>query len=562
MPRPTTALGGVVLVVGALLLGVLALSTTDVRARRTTVAADGPRPATTTTQPAAPAVEASAATTDGPAGVEQYRQKGWIARENAKPGSPDWHIPDDKAMWAKISGFADTTSVDIGGTFTLRVSTAAPTWRVSAYRIGYYGGNGGRLVWRSPDQPGVVQPGPTTDPRTGLHEAPWAPSLKVTTDVDWPPGQYLLRLESSDGGADFVPMVIRDDGSTSDLLVQSSVTTWQAYNGWGGASLYTGTRGRADVVSFDRPYTGNGSGEFLGREFEFIWMAERLGLDVSYWTDIDLAQRGRLALHHRAVVIPGHDEYYTVGMRRSLEAARDAGVNLAFFGADNVYRRIRLEASPLGADRHEVNYRTVKGDPVAEKDPAAATTSWREAPDADPESSLVGNYYECNPVEAGWVVADASAWMFEGSGFHDGDVVPKMVGNEYDRVTPGVPTPADIQVIAHSPVNCKGLRSYSDSTWYSAPSGAGVFSAGTLSWEPLLDDPCPQGVDTSSACRVQKVTENILRAMAAGPAGAAHPSSSNLARLGIPRPPDTTSTTSTTGPPARSATTGSTSAAD
>ena len=122
-----------------------------------------------------------------------------------------------------------------------------------------------------------------------------------------------------------MPLVIRDDGSHSDLLVQSSVTTWQAYNGWGGASLYEGTKGRADVVTFDRPYTGNGSGEFLGREYEFIYLVERLGLDVSYWTDIDLHERGELALNHRAVVIPGHDEYYTVEMRQSLETARDAG---------------------------------------------------------------------------------------------------------------------------------------------------------------------------------------------------------------------------------------------
>lgn len=471
--------------------------------------------------------------------IADYRGETWVSTENARPGTTEWQIPDDPVMWDKVRGFADTTSVDHGESFRLFVSTEAPTWRVDAYRIGWYGGAGGRLVWSSTDQPGVDQPAAVADPVTNMREAPWAPSLTVATDGTWPPGQYLLKLVSSDGGATFVPMVVRDDGSTAPLLLQSAVTTWQAYNGWGGTNLYTGVRGesatRARVVSFDRPYSGNGSGEFLGREFEFIFFVERLGFDMSYWTDVDLDARGDLARQHRAVVIPGHDEYYTVAMRTALEQARDSGVNLGFFGANNVYRRIRLEPSPLGERRREVNYRVASEDPFNGVDDAQVTTSFREGPRANPESSLIGNYYECNPVRAPWVVGDASAWMFESSGFRDGDKVPDMVGNEYDRVTPGVPTPENIQVIAHSPVSCKGKASFANSTWYSAPSGAGVFSAGTFGWSPLLDDACPNGVDTSGPCRVQKVTENLLRAMAAGPAGAAHPSTNNLAAFGIGR---------------------------
>ena len=62
-----------------------------------------------------------------------------------------------------------------------------------------------------------------------------------------------------------------------------------------------------------------------------------------------------------------------------------------------------------------MNYRDASRDPLNGKDPARVTTSFREAPAADPESSLIGNYYECNPVSADWVVADPSMWMFEGS---------------------------------------------------------------------------------------------------------------------------------------------------
>jgi hypothetical protein len=484
------------------------------------------------------------ATTASPptSSIDAFRRPGWIEEENARQGTTDWHIPDDRVMWDKISGFADTTSIDADGSFSLYVSTGAPSWQVSAYRIGYYGGSGGRLVWRSEPQPGALQPPPMIDPVTRTGTAPWPASLTVDTDLTWPPGQYLMRLESSDGGATFVPLVIRDDGSRSDLLVQSAVTTWQAYNGWGGASLYQGSKGRADVVTFDRPYTGNGSGEFLGREFEFIYLAERLGLDLSYWTDIDLHERGELALNHRGVVIPGHDEYYTVEMRLALERARDSGVNLGFFGANNIYRRIRLEPSGVGANRHQVNYRDASRDPLNGEDPARVTTGFREAPAANPESALVGNYYECNPVSADWVVGDSSVWMFEGSGFVDGERIADMVGNEYDRVTPGVPTPANIQILAHSPLTCGGRSSFANSTWYSAPSGAGVFSAGTFGWSPLLDAECPLGPLTTGECKLVKVTENLLRAFAAGPAGAAHPSVSNLQRFGL-RVPAPTSTT-------------------
>ena len=499
--------------------------------------AGAPEPPSTQPDSGNASLEVAAGDPDTASAIEQYRGPDWIREENAKPGTTAWQIPDDSKMWDKIRGFADATSVNFGEDVVLYVSTKAPTWRVDAYRIGYYGGGGGRLIWSSPDQPGVNQPAAVVDAKTNMREAPWAPSLTVQTDASWPPGQYMLKLTSSDGGATFVPLVIRDDGSTAPLLMQSAVTTWQAYNSWGGTNLYTGVNGssetRARVVSFDRPYGGNGSGEFLGREFEFIWFLERLGHDVTYWTDIDLDAQPDRALQHQAVLIPGHDEYYTVAMRQGLERARDAGVNLAFFGANNIYRRIRLEPSKLGERRHEVNYRSASEDPLNGKDNAQVTTSFREAPAANPESSLIGNYYECNPVKADWVVGDASAWMFAGSGFKNGDRVKDMVGNEYDRVTPGVPTPENIQVISHSPVSCRGKASFADSTWYTAPSGAGVFSAGTFGWSPLMDEACPNGVETGPPCRLQKVTENLLDAFAAGPAGSAHPSQNNLGPFGI-----------------------------
>jgi hypothetical protein len=464
----------------------------------------------------------------------------WLIDENAKPGTPNWQVPDQAPqIWNKIRGYATATSIDRGGTVDLRVSTAAPEWRVEAYRIGWYGGAGARMVWQSGPQKGVQQPPAVLDASVGTWSAPWATSLQVTADGSWPPGMYLLKLVSTNGGQTYVPLVVRDDASKAALLVQSSVTTWQAYNEWGGKSLYdddkAGNTGRADVVTFDRPYYRKGSGEFFGREFEFVQFAERNGLDVTYWTDIDLHATPERALQHRAVVSLGHDEYYTTSMRRGLEAARDRGVNLAFLGANACFRKIRLEPSETGPFRKEVNYRSASTDPVARSNPSEATVSWRQAPSNDPESSLIGNLYESNPVAGDMRFVNTGNWMFEGSGLRDGDVMKGLIGNEYDRVTPERPTPQDIEVLCHSPVVVKGRPTFSDVTWYTTASGAGVFAVGTFEWVKRLGPDtaghAPSVADPAAA--LQKVTLNVLHAMAAGPAGKAHPAKRNLEQFGI-----------------------------
>ena len=219
--------------------------------------------------------------------------------------------------------------------------------------MGYYAGVGARLVWSSDELPGGIQPVARRDPATGMLDAPWAMSTSIAVADDWTPGIYMLKLVSSDGGSSFVPLTIRDDSSHAALLVQSSVTTWQAYNAWGGANLYTGPKflasTRSRVVSFDRPYDGTGSGEYFGREDLLVNQIESMGLDVSYTTDIDTHAHPELLLNHKVFVSGAHDEYWSKEMRDGVEAARDAGVNLIFLGANASFRRIRLEPSALGA---------------------------------------------------------------------------------------------------------------------------------------------------------------------------------------------------------------------
>lgn len=466
-----------------------------------------------------------------------------IQAENAKPGSPEWLIYEGDARPRPIQGFTDRVSGQIGETVRLFVTTESPGFTVAAYRTGFYGGIGARQVWASGPLAGIDQPDCLLNSRTRMVDCSnWASSLNVLIDDDWVPGQYLFKLIQDDGAATFVPFVVRDDSRSSDVLVISDVTTLQAYNTWGGYSLYTAVDGkpggRATVVSYDRPmdmYWAQSG--MLGDSFEVGQMVESLGLDVSYTTNIDQHQRPELMSNHRVIISGFHDEYYSLEMRNGLEAARDSGVNIVFLGANAVYRRIRLEPSALGPDRHQVNYRTATADPLYGVDPQRVTASWRDEPAARPESTLTGTYYECNEpgMKADMVIVDGDAWMFAGTNVTSGQHWPDMVHEEYDRVTPSAPTPHAIQVIAHSPLTCRGNPSFSDMAYYTAPSGAGVFSVGTLGYEPRMAPLCPPELLDAAhwECQLRQMTANVITELAKGPAGQTHPAQPNLAQLGI-----------------------------
>jgi len=394
------------------------------------------------------------------------------------------------------------------------------------------------------------QPEPSPSVGTYLVEAHWIPSVRFRVTSAWLPGVYLLKLVGSDGGQSYVPLVVRDDRSRAALLLQESVITWQAYNSWGGHSLYFGpdhrAQDRARVVSFDRPYLRNrGSGDLLqGGDQPLIALVERLGLDVTYATDLDVHREPGLILRHRALVVVGHGEYWSSRMRAAATAARDRGVNLLFLEANDIYRHVRLASSQLGPDRRVIDYKIAGEDPLLGRDDAQVTTDWRSGPDPRPESELLGAQYECNPAFAAMIVAESDSWVFAGTGARAGTRLQELVGfTEYDRVQPGSPIPAGLEILAHSPVTCRDRSSFSDMTYYAAPGGAGVIDTGTTAWvyrldlECVLNDRCPPPSRT-----VVRATENILTVFAAGPAGRWFPSRSNVAafpeaRSSQPRPP-------------------------
>ncbi|MGH9078252.1 MAG: N,N-dimethylformamidase beta subunit family domain-containing protein [Acidimicrobiales bacterium] len=476
----------------------------------------------------------AAATAFGPGGVTAA----WVQQENAKPGTRDWAITQP-AAGAQIAGYASRVSVDVGDSVDLYVSTPAPSYRVDAYRMGWYGGDQARLVWSSPTVAGTVQPYCGVDPSLRMVSCNWNdPFTVATAAASWPQGDYLFKLTSSAGFQSYVPLTVRDDASRSAYLVNNDVTSWQAYNLWGDYDFYQGPTPsggaslalRSYALSFDRPYLfsdgdGQGSSDFIGLELPMVTMMESLGLDVSYTTDIDFSENPAILEQHRSFITLGHDEYYSLAMRNGVIAARDQGVNLVFLGANAIYRHIRLQSSALGPDRVEVDYKDPSLDPLYGTDNADVTPwAWRDPPNNLPESVILGGMWQCNPVDADMVITSAGNWMFAGTGLVDGSLIPGIVGPEFDHYSPSQPSPLDVTVVAASPVTCDGQAEEADMTYYTAPSGAGVWDTGTIDWVGSLHPGCPGCPDPGV---VTAITANVLAAFGRGPAGRVVPVTAN-----------------------------------
>ncbi len=487
--------------------------------------------------------KASSATFAGPDGTEAR----WVIAQNKLPGTTSWRITTPQTPDA-IMGYASRVQAREGQRVTLYVSTVAPSFRVDAYRMGYYQGKGAHLVWRSKELPGSVQPACPVTPGIYMVSCSWSPAVTFTVTKAWVQGQYLLKLVGSGDQQSYVPLTVWDPSSHATYVIMAGVATWQVFNPFGGYDLYEGqppglkgypypTRSR--VVSFDRPYAtdyGNGSASFLGNEYPLIYYAEEHGLNVTYWTDITLAEHGSLLENHRVLISPGHDEEWSLRMRQAVVTARAHGVNLIFFGASPILRKIRYQASPLGPAMEVVNYRDPTADPLYGKDDAEVTQNWwGQAPASAPASEIVGSSYVGfnNTTTFPLVVSDASSWLFRGTGLTDGSQIPGVLGADFNQYLTSRPNPPGVEIVAHSPVviGFDGAHLYADTTYYSwRPSGAGVFETGTNNWISTLSA-CPPGTASCPAPLIQKITGNLLRVFGAGPAGKTYPSVSNVAQF-------------------------------
>lgn len=479
----------------------------------------------------------------------------WTVIENQRPGTKDWQLTNP-ATRQEIEGYASLTSVNRGQSIQLFVNTAEPSYTLEVFRLGWYGGTGARRMTAAIAHDGVKQPAATLDLETGMVECNWRdPIILTIPDTEpqgWTSGVYLTKLTARQSGKQsYIMFVVRDDARRSNFLFQSSVTTFQAYNNWGGKSLYrwNSQGSQAIKVSFNRPYArspnlaaayGIGAGEFLtnvqparrtsssGWEINLLRWLEREGYDVTYVTDVDTHADPNLLLPHQAFLVVGHDEYWSWKMRQHVEAARDRGVSLGFFGANICFWQIRFEPSLINyaPNRTMVAYKESAAlDPFARdrdaKNDHLVTTYWRAKPVNRPEDALIGVMYETFQVNDDIVIDThrSPSWLLDKTNMKPADSsttqthwLPGLLGYEVDRMFGNAPV--NTLRIAHSPYLYKGGTRYADMTIYTAKSGATVFATGSMQWSWGLDDyNVPQLRPSRFNPTAQQITRNILAKM-------------------------------------------------
>ena len=478
-----------------------------------------------------------------------------IVLENMLPGTPESEWLIDKGD-TSIEGYAAQFTIDHGQRVDFKINTAATNYRIDIYRIGYYGGDGARKVATINENLATpqVQPNPLFDPTTKLVDAGnWSVSASWNIPTDAVSGVYIAELTRLDaeGGKNIIPFIVRDDEDPSDITFQTSDTTWEAYNDWGGYNLYggiddSGHAGRADAVSYNRPFVtrdggfSSGPQDFLfGEEYPAIRWLEENGYDVNYISGIDTAESGAQLLNSKIFLSVGHDEYWSADQRANVEAARDAGVNLAFMSGNEVFWETRWEPSIDGSGtpyKTLVSYKELWSN--ADTDPGATTSTWRDPVlgAGDPENSLTGTLFTVDSYRLDTITIpyDLSNFRFWNNtavaNIQPGQVyslTPNLLGYEWDSDLDNGSRPAGLIDLSSTTVdvnsllldngNIEGPGTATHSlTLYRAPSGALVFGAGTVYWSWGLDSH-HDNETTPTDPNVQQAMVNLFAEMGVQP---------------------------------------------
>lgn len=351
------------------------------------------------------------------------------ARTDGRMPKSYWDVPHSTF----IEGFTTDFSVDAGTQIDFKINVSdnpGSDYQVEIFRLGYYDGDGGRMVESWTNQSATVQPDATFNTTTGTADAGnWSVTDSWNIPVDAVSGVYLARVQRLDangdpvtGAVNQIPFVVRDDDRPADIVLQTSDTTWQAYNGWIGnngeigANFYgdasntinnpdipgAGGSGvdRAYAVSYNRPLITRGidgqqggpaagAQDYLfGADYAAISWLEQNGYDVAYISGVDTDRLGADYLKkYEAFISVGHDEYWSGDQRYNVEEARDAGVNLLFWSGNEVYWKTRWETSTV--DGQEYRTLVCYKETWAHLDPAAQPSDYFNL---DPENIWTGTW--------------------------------------------------------------------------------------------------------------------------------------------------------------------------
>jgi hypothetical protein len=460
---------------------------------------------------------------------------GVIERENALPGTRSWLLektqvdPATKFRCPWIEGYCSRTSARAGDQISFFVSTnPAADFTIDLFRLGYYGGEGGRLIRQFGPLRGFPQPDPPVEEKR-LRNCQWQPCVTLTIPPDWVSGVYVGKLtERAAGMQSYSIFIVRDD-RPADLLFQCSDTTWQAYNRWPSQfALYDDGKeqwywGGNVQVSFNRPYgrycqifdapQSQGSGEFLLWEFPLAFWLEKDGWDVSYISNLDSHADAPTLLRAKGILSVGHDEYWTMEMYQNFRTAIRQGVSVAFLSGNTCCGRILYDPKVRGFERIDV---------FGPPDPDMNFVAMGLLPHRSPWANSLLGAHSTPPVTGGadWTCRTPGHWLFQGTGMQAGDGIPGLVGWEWhgdpDRSIPG------LEILASGPTfsaSEKPNGGHYTATLYPGPSGNVVFNASTIWWSLGLSSPPghllpkvytePKGPDP----RVQTMTRNLLQRM-------------------------------------------------
>ncbi|MGA2013185.1 MAG: N,N-dimethylformamidase beta subunit family domain-containing protein, partial [Solirubrobacteraceae bacterium] len=494
-----------------------------------------------------------------------------IPCENALPADlPSEWVPGQPDNQS-IEGYPTSMGVDVGQTEYFKIDTASTSYHIDILRLGWYGGAGARLI--TTITPSVAlpqsQPACIDQAGTGLIDCGnWAVSASWAVPTNAVSGVYVAYLVDNNTSAkSSIEFVVRNDASTSDMLVQTSDTTWEAYNSYGGNSLYicsldcpTGSPGGykgASAVSYNRPFLITGTDlqgddepygadekEVFWAEYPMIQFLEREGYNVSYTNESEVEQDPALLENHKIFVSSGHDEYWSAGQRASVQTAINDGVNVAFFSGNEMFWKTRWASSIDGSDtpyRTIVSYKeTHYNAPVDPDDPPTWTGTWRDprfSPPADgdqPENAVTGQLglvdYGTADITVPYQYSKLRLWR--------NTAVASLKAGQTQTLAPGAGTLGfewdvdadngfrptgefDLSSTTVSGVNAfyndygtteaVNTTATHNLTQYRAPSGALVFGAGTVDWAWGLDS--WNGNNTAPDPNMEQATVNLFADM-------------------------------------------------